>query len=140
MRTCRAEAEAFAAADAFVRVKFQKPPARYGFRIVAPSAVQIAAFEEHCGSGPRTVIDGKSLDVENHSRSHTHPPADSGYSIAPHRMPGNRECENGTLCKSLAPLFPRNLLVLGELMTTSRKLFDHIGDHIEFMLSSKSLV
>ena len=34
-------------------------------RILAPGAMQVAAFEENQGSDPGTVMNGKSLDVEN---------------------------------------------------------------------------
>ena len=68
------------AADAQVGRVEQLPVEAPGLGVVAPEAVERAAFEEDRGPYARAVVRGEALDVEDQSRNHYKPvpPAERG--------------------------------------------------------------
>jgi len=65
-----ADGFALAAAFALVPVKQHLGLRALTFRIVAPGAAQIAAFEKYRGSNSRPIHIGIALNVENHTLIH----------------------------------------------------------------------
>ena len=73
MGSLRANLKTPAAADASFPMKHNLIPEGNRLGIMTPKAFQVAAFEKYGCADSRTIVSGKTLDVENSSRHHIPP-------------------------------------------------------------------
>jgi hypothetical protein len=61
----RADLDTGAASNAFLWEELDFRLDAGSFRVMAPETAQVAAFQKHCGTNPRPIVDRKPLYVKN---------------------------------------------------------------------------
>ena len=69
-----ANCQAFTAQYAFIREELYLGLVLVTFRVVTPEAVQRAAAQEDCGTDTGTIVDRKTLNIENETSKIRHDP------------------------------------------------------------------